>query len=171
MRCTAFSRRFKKRRLSFRIFIIGFPPSPVAPSQATFTRKCHKPKRKALIFAVRDKKRIVLNFVCIVLSNTCKKPAWIIMKMQPEFKQEHRMYAGPLQHLEWHGCLHEKMNDLRSRTMRNLDASHHDADCGLNDLHSRIPCSCCRGAQTFEEARHVEQELLQVSPSNPGKDC
>ena len=26
-------------------------------------------------------------------------------------------------------------------------------------------------AQTFEEARHVEQKLLQVSPLNPGKDC
>jgi hypothetical protein len=69
------------------------------------------------------------------------------------------MEADPLQWL-WNDvdAFRDKINDRRTRTMRNFqrpfDASQHEVDCGRNDLHSRMPCSCCKGSFTFEEVRH-----------------
>jgi hypothetical protein len=79
------------------------------------------------------------------------------------------MEADPLQWL-WNlndvDALRDKINDLRTRTMRNFqrpsgfDASQHEVDCGRNDLHShRMPCSCCKGSFTFEEARHLKGKV------------
>ncbi len=31
--------------------------------------------------------------------------------------------------------------------------------CGRSDPHSRVPCSCCKGAFIFEEALHINQKL------------
>jgi len=71
------------------------------------------------------------------------------------------MEADPLQWL-WNDvdAFRDKINDLRTRTMRNFqrpfDASQHEVDCGRNDLHSRMPCSCCKGSFTLEEVRHFK---------------
>ena len=64
--------------------------------------------------------------------------------------------------------MHERINDLRSRIMQNfrgrLNASHHDANCGHYDLHSCMPCSCCKLVQTFQAARHVEEKPVARQP-------
>jgi hypothetical protein len=61
-----------------------------------------------------------------------------------------------------------KFNDLQvhTRKIRNFhlpfDTAQHDANCGLNNEHhtpSRMQCSCCKGAWTFEEERHVKNKL------------
>jgi hypothetical protein len=64
------------------------------------------------------KKEQVEPFVCSILSNAvCKKPAGIIMEMEPESQQVHTMDADRLQWL-WNevDVLHEKINDLPVRT-------------------------------------------------------
>jgi hypothetical protein len=56
-----------------------------------------------------------------------------------------------------------KFNDLRTRAMRNFqrpaDVARHDDDCGLKNSQTRMPCSCCKGALTFDEARFVKEKL------------
>ena len=82
------------------------------------------------------------------------------------------MEADPLQWL-WKDVdvFCDKINDLRTTAMRNFqrpfDATQHAVDCGRNDLHGRMPCSCCKGSFTFEEARHMKEKIasqhIQVS--------
>ncbi len=33
-----------------------------------------------------------------------------------------------------------------------FDVDRHDVNCGLKNAQTRTPCSCCKGASTFEEA-------------------
>jgi hypothetical protein len=87
------------------------------------------------------------------------------------------MDAAPLQWL-WNNVdvFHEKINDLRTRTTRNFqrpfDASQHDSNCGLNDPQGRMPCSCCKGALTFEDVRHVNKKLASqlIEPNQKERD-
>ena len=87
------------------------------------------------------------------------------------------MEADPLQWL-WNDvdAFRDKINDLRTRTMRNFqrpfDASQHEVDCGRNDLHSRMPCSCCKGSFTFEEVRHFKGKLASqpIQPNMKERD-
>ncbi len=74
------------------------------------------------------------------------------------------MDPDPLQWL-WDGVydFQTKFNDLRTRAMRNFhrpaDVARHDDDCGLKNSQTRMPCSCCKGALTFDEARFVKEKL------------
>ena len=77
------------------------------------------------------------------------------------------MEPDPLQWL-WDGVNYflTKFNDLRTRAMRNFqrpfdsaDVARHDDDCGLKNDQARMPCSCCKGALTFDEARFVKEKL------------
>ena len=56
-----------------------------------------------------------------------------------------------------------KFNDLHTRAMRNFqrpfDTAQHDANCGLKNERTRMPCSCCKGALTFDEVHHVKDKL------------
>jgi hypothetical protein len=84
------------------------------------------------------------------------------------------MDQDPLQWL-WDGInvFQTKLDDLRTRAMRNFerpfDVTRHDVDCGLNNSQTRMPCSCGKGALTFEEARHVKDKLTggRVNPGPP----
>ena len=74
------------------------------------------------------------------------------------------MDPDPLQWL-WDGVnkFQIKFNDLRTRASRNFkrpfDVAQHDVHCGLNNSQTQIPCSCCKGALTFDEARLVKEKL------------
>jgi hypothetical protein len=74
------------------------------------------------------------------------------------------MYPDPLQWL-WDGvnAFQIKFNDLHTRAIRNFkrpfDAAQHDVHCGLQNPQTRMPCSCCKGALTFDEARLVKEKL------------
>ena len=74
------------------------------------------------------------------------------------------MDQDPLQWL-WDGVkdFQTKFNDLRTRASRNfrlpVDPAAHDDDCGLKNSQTRMPCSCCKGALTFDEARFVKEKL------------
>jgi hypothetical protein len=74
------------------------------------------------------------------------------------------MDPDPLQWL-WDGVsdFQTKFNDLHTRKIRNFhrpfDRVQHDANCGLQNEHTRMPCSCCKGALSFDEARHVKDKL------------
>ncbi len=68
--------------------------------------------------------------------------------------------------LGWSQRFSDKFNDLRTRAMRNFqrpfdsaDVARHDDNCGLKNYQTRMPCSCCKGALTFEEARFVQEKL------------
>ncbi len=39
------------------------------------------------------------------------------------------------------------------------DVALHDDDCGLKNFKTCMPCSCCKGALTFDEARLVKEKL------------
>jgi hypothetical protein len=83
----------------------------------------------------------------------------------------------PLQWL-WDGVtdFQTKFNDLGTRAMRNFrrayDVAQHDENCGLKSAQSRIPCSCCKGSLTFQEANHVKQTLAaqRAAPSSKDRD-
>jgi hypothetical protein len=74
------------------------------------------------------------------------------------------MDLDPLQWL-WNGVndFQTKFNDLRTRAIRNFkrpfDVAQHDVHCGLNNSQPRMPCSCCKGALTFDEACLVKEKL------------
>jgi hypothetical protein len=77
------------------------------------------------------------------------------------------MEPDPLQWF-WYGVndFQTKFNDLRTRAMRNfqqpfdsVDVAQHDDDCGLKNYQTRMPCSCCKGALTFDETRFVKEKL------------
>jgi len=67
-----------------------------------------------------------------------------------------------------------KFNDLRERATRNFqrpfDVAHHDVNCGVNNAQTRMPCSCCKGALTFEEARFVKEKLTGARAKPNPKD-
>jgi hypothetical protein len=75
------------------------------------------------------------------------------------------MEQDPLQWL-WDGVsdFQTKFNDLRTRAMRNFerpfDTAEHEVDCGLKNSETRMPCSCCKGALTFDEVRFVKEKLI-----------
>jgi hypothetical protein len=58
----------------------------------------------------------------------------------------------------WDGVdeFQKKFNDLRERAERNFqrpfDVAEHDVNCGLKNSQTRMPCSCCKRALTFQEA-------------------
>ena len=85
------------------------------------------------------------------------------MEPSPE-SQRALMDPDPLQWL-WDGVydFQTKFNDLRTRAMRNFqrpaDVARHDDDCGLKNSQTRMPCSCCKGALTFDEVRFVKEKL------------
>ena len=90
------------------------------------------------------------------------------------------MNQDPLQWL-WDGVndFQTKFNDLRTRASRNFtrhfdsaDAARHDDDCGLKNSQTRMPCSCCKGALTFDEALHVKEKLTggRVAPNPKDRD-
>ena len=77
------------------------------------------------------------------------------------------MASDPLQWL-WNGVtdFQTKFEDLRTRARRNFqrpfdsaDVARHDDDCGLRNSQTRMACSCCKGALTFNEARFVKEKL------------
>jgi hypothetical protein len=77
------------------------------------------------------------------------------------------MEQDPLQWL-WDGVndFKIKFNDLCKRAMRKFerhidtaDVARHEVDCGLKNSETRMPCSCCKGALTFDEARFVKEKL------------
>ena len=79
------------------------------------------------------------------------------------------MDQDPLQWL-WDGVndFQTKFTDLRTRAMRNFqrpfdtaDVARHEVDCGLKNSETRMPCSCCKGALTFDEARFVKDKLTR----------
>jgi hypothetical protein len=45
------------------------------------------------------------------------------------------------------------------RPFDSADVARHDDDCGLKNDQTRMPCSCCKGALTFDEARFVKENL------------
>ena len=45
------------------------------------------------------------------------------------------------------------------KPLDSADVSRHDDDCGLKNSQTRMPCSCCKGALTFDEARFVKEKL------------
>ena len=87
------------------------------------------------------------------------------------------MESDPLQWL-WDGVndFQTKFNDLRTRAMRNFhrpfDVNQHDVDCGLKNAQTRMPCSCCKGALTFDEARLVKEKLAgdRATPNTKDRD-
>ncbi len=58
----------------------------------------------------------------------------------------------------WDGVdeFRKKFNDLRERP---FDVAKHDVNCGLKNSQTRIPCSCCKGALTSQEAKLVKEKL------------
>ena len=77
------------------------------------------------------------------------------------------MASDPMQWL-WDGVadFQTKFEDLRTRAMQNFqkpfdaaDIARHENDCGLENSQTRMPCSCCKGALTFDEARFVKEKL------------
>ncbi len=86
------------------------------------------------------------------------------MERGPESQSVYSMDPDPLQWL-WDGVsdFQTKFNDLHTCKIRNFhlpfDTAQHDANCGLNNEHTRMLCSCCKGALTFEEASHVKDTL------------
>ena len=86
------------------------------------------------------------------------------MGSQPESQRAFTMDPDPLQWL-WDGVndFQTKFNDLRTRAMRNFqrpaDVARHDDDCGLKNSQTQLPCSCCKGALTFDEAGFVKEKL------------
>ena len=87
------------------------------------------------------------------------------------------MEPDPLQWL-WDGVndFQTKFNDLSTRVMRNFhrpfDVAQHDANCGLNHSQTHMPCSCCKGALTFDEARLVNERLTagRAVPNQKDRD-
>jgi hypothetical protein len=88
------------------------------------------------------------------------------------------MEQDPLQWL-WDGVsdFQTKFNDLRTRAMRNFerpfdtaDVARHEVDCGLKNSETRMPCSCCKGALTFGEARFVKEKLTGARAVPNSKD-
>ncbi len=79
------------------------------------------------------------------------------MEPQPEPQSE-----DPLQWL-WDGIIdfQAKIKDLRIRATRNFqlpgpsEVARHDDHCGLKNTQARMPCSCCKGALTFNETHFV----------------
>jgi hypothetical protein len=55
---------------------------------------------------------------------------------------------------------------------RPFDAAQHDVHCGLHNPQTRMPCSCCKGALTFDEASHVKEKLTggRVMPNQKDRD-
>ena len=96
---------------------------------------------------------------------------------QPESQRVFRMDPDPLQWL-WDGvdAFQIKFNDLRTRAIRNFkrpfDAAQHDVHCGLQNPQTRMPCSCCKGALTFDEARLVKEKLTggRAMPNQKDRD-
>ena len=96
---------------------------------------------------------------------------------QPESQLVFRMDPDPLQWL-WDGvdAFQIKFNDLRTRAIRNFkrpfDAAQHDVHCGLQNPQTRMPCSCCKGALTFDEARLVKEKLTggRAMPNQKDRD-
>jgi hypothetical protein len=88
----------------------------------------------------------------------------IMMGSQPESQRAFLMDQDPLQWL-WDGVkdFQTKFNDLRKRASRSfrllVDPAAHDDDCRLKNSQTRMPCSCCKGALTFDEARFVKEKL------------
>ena len=89
------------------------------------------------------------------------------MEPQPEPQPA---LADSLQFL-WDGVasFQAKIEDLRTRAARNFtlmfdsdDVARHDDGCGLKNTETRTPCSCCKGALTFEEAQCVKGKLTGV---------
>ena len=86
------------------------------------------------------------------------------MGSQPESQRVFRMDPHLLQWL-WDGVndFQTKFNDLRTRAIRNFkrpfDVAQHDVHCGLNNPQNKMPCSCCKGALTFDEAHLVKDKL------------
>ena len=83
------------------------------------------------------------------------------------------MNPDPLQWL-WDGVtdFQTKFDDLHTRAMRNFhrayDVAQHEENCGLKSSQSRIPCSCCKGSLTFQEANHIKERLAaQRTAPNP----
>jgi hypothetical protein len=99
------------------------------------------------------------------------------MMGQPESQRVFRMDPDPLQWL-WDGvdAFQIKFNDLRTRAIRNFkrpfDAAQHDVHCGLQNPQTRMPCSCCKGALTFDEARLVKEKLTggRAMPNQKDRD-
>jgi len=87
------------------------------------------------------------------------------------------MEPDPLQWL-WDGVndFQTKFNDLRTRAMRNFqrpyDFSQHEDNCGLKNSQARMPCSCCKGSLTFDEARLVKEKLTggRAMPNKKDRD-
>ena len=90
--------------------------------------------------------------------------AGVMMEPQPEPQSE-----DPLQWL-WDGVIdfQAKIQDLRIRATRNFqlpdpsEVARHDDHCGLKNTQARMPCSCCKGALTFNEAHFVTEQLTGV---------
>ena len=89
------------------------------------------------------------------------------MEPQPESQHVGSSLEDPLQWL-WNGIaeFQTKFEDLRTRAMRNFqlplgsaEVAMHDDDCELKNPHNSMPCSCCKGALTFDEARLVKEKL------------
>ncbi len=55
-----------------------------------------------------------------------------------------------------------KFNELRERAVRNFQLPfnvtvvEHDVNCGLQSPQTCMPCSCCKGALTIEEAKLIK---------------
>ena len=99
------------------------------------------------------------------------------MGSQPESQRAFQMDQDPLQWL-WDGVndFQTKFNDLRTRAMRNFqrpfDVAQHDGDCGLKNSQTCMPCSCCKGALTFDESRLVKEKLTggRAMPNQKDRD-
>jgi hypothetical protein len=90
--------------------------------------------------------------------------AGVMMGPPPEPQPVLEKASDPLQWL-WDGVadFQSKIEDLRTRAERNFrltfdpaDVARHDDDCGLK---KSMPCSCCKGALTFDDARFVKEKL------------
>ena len=53
---------------------------------------------------------------------------------------------------------------------RSADVARHDDDCGLTNSQTCMPCSCCKGSLTFDEARLVKEKLTGVRAMPNKKD-
>jgi hypothetical protein len=64
-----------------------------------------------------------------------------------------------------------KFNDLRERAVqRPFDVAQHDVNCRVNHPQTSMPCSCCKGALTFEEACFVKEKLTGARAKPNPKD-
>ncbi len=69
-----------------------------------------------------------------------------------------------------------KFHDLCERAVRNFqppfDVAEHDVNCGLKNPQTRMPCSCCKGALTFQEAKHIKEKLTggRAMPNEKDRD-